>query len=160
MTAVQEPGAYEVEVEQEPRYGSGNSRRGFAVLASLLVAALVGFGIGWLVFDDSGGGATSTIGDFPTGYFAHESNEFQYFRFAEDGTYVFSEAGVGVTGKFGINGDLYTEMTHDSPGEAQVPATYTWTFDGERLTFELVGEDYLSHRKNVAYDGQTYILSE
>ena len=57
-----------------------------------------------------------------------------------------------------MRGDLYTEMTHDYSGARQVPVTYHWRYDGHNLTFELKGEDVISHRQSV-YGGQTYIKS-
>ena len=48
-------------------------------------------------------------------------------------------------------------MTHDTPGR-QVPATYRWAFDGEKLTFELVGEDVMSFRAD--YYDNTFIRQE
>jgi hypothetical protein len=63
-----------------------------------------------------------------------------------------------VSGKYGVNGNLFSEMTHYYPIGRQVPATYYWTFDGKRLIFQLWGKDLRPHRKSV-YDGQTYLLS-
>ena len=50
-------------------------------------------------------------------------------------------------------------MTHDYPGIAKVPATYRRTFDGEKLTFELVGEDVISHRTGV-YGNAVYVRGD
>jgi hypothetical protein len=100
---------------------------------------------------------------FPTGTFAGEHSPVHLFVFSEDGTYTYTESDfVGdqdVTGVYGVRGDLYTEMTHDYAGYSQVPATYRWEFDGERLTFELVGKDVIPSRQ-LAYTNQTYIKEE
>lgn len=109
-------------------------------------------------------GAPSSIScgettEFPTGRFVHEHNDSYVFEFDEDGTYRYSEGDLpedSVQGKFGITCNLYTEMTHNSPGDRNVPVTYTWTYDGQKLTFHLWGEDLIPHRKGV-YDGQSYI---
>lgn len=97
--------------------------------------------------------------EFPTGIFVHENNESYMFEFDEDGTYRYSEGDLpedSIQGNYGITCNLYTEMTHDSPGDRNIPVTYTWTYDGQKLTFHLWGEDLLAHRKGV-YDGQTYL---
>ena len=97
---------------------------------------------------------------FPTGRFVDEAAN-RAFEFDEDGTWRYFEGNMsvpGVSGKYATNGNLYTEMTHDYP-DRKVPATYTWTYDGQKLTFHLWGEDVLPHRKG-CYDGQTYIKVE
>ena len=50
-------------------------------------------------------------------------------------------------------------MTHDNPGEQQVPVTYFWTYDGENLSFELWGKEVIEYREGM-YNLQTYILIE
>jgi hypothetical protein len=50
-------------------------------------------------------------------------------------------------------------MTHDYLGQSQVPATYRWAFDGEELTFEVVGEDVISHRQRV-YSNAVYVRGD
>jgi len=99
--------------------------------------------------------------EFPTGRFVHEDAN-RAFEFDEDGTWRYFEGNMkvpAVSGKFETNGNLYTEMTHDYPGYPSIPATYFWAYDGENLTFQLYGEDVLSHRRS-CYDGQTYIKSD
>ncbi|WP_062529427.1 hypothetical protein [Demequina rhizosphaerae] len=100
-------------------------------------------------------------GDFPTGRFENIDNTGHVFVFDAEGNYYYFESDYvegdpDVAGVYGIRGDLYTEMTHDYAGSPQVPATYRWTFDGELLTFELVGDDVIASRRDVAYDQQTY----
>ncbi len=100
--------------------------------------------------------------NFPTGRFVREDNDKKVFEFDEDGTWRYYEYNLTaplVSGKYGITGDLYTEMTHNYSPDRKIPATYTWTYDGQKLTFQLVGEDILSHRKT-CYDGVTYIKDE
>jgi hypothetical protein len=106
-------------------------------------------------------GPTGSI-EFPTGRFVHENPNVWAFEFDEDGTWRGFEGDVDkpiISGKYATNGNLYTEMTHDYPGSPKIPATYTWTYDGQKLTFHLWGEDVNGHRKSV-YDGQTYTKVE
>lgn len=80
--------------------------------------------------------ATDT--DFPIGVFVTAARtDPPYLAFRENGTYT----GHGWVGKYVVNGDLYTEMTHNSDIAAKVPATYRWRWDGERLSFSVWGED-------------------
>lgn len=110
-----------------------------------------------------GGGTTKSSNDevmeFPTGRFINEKYKLKAFEFDEDGTWRYYEGNLekpSVSGKYGINGDLYTEMTHDYPGYPKVPVTYSWTYDGKKLTFHLWGEDVIEHRQG-CYDEQTYV---
>ena len=68
-------------------------------------------------------------------------------------------AGGGIVGKYTVNGDLFTEMTHNSRTGEKVPATYYWRWDGERLTFRLWGEDRNAARKSV-YTGSAYVRQQ
>jgi hypothetical protein len=80
--------------------------------------------------------ATKT--DIPIGVFVPVGgSETPQMSLRENGTY----AGFGWVGKYVVNGDLYTEMTHNSDIAAKVPATYRWRWDGERLSFSVWGED-------------------
>ena len=129
------------------------------------VAAIVLTGLVLGCASSPGEKSTSMIrrtSEFPTGRFVHENPNIWAFEFDEDGTwrgYQGDVATPGISGKYGITGNLYTEMTHDYPGSPMIPATYFWTYNGKKLTFELWGEDVNSHRKSV-YDGQTYIRVE
>jgi hypothetical protein len=99
--------------------------------------------------------------EFPTGRFIDERGT-RAFEFDEDGTWHYFEGNMerpAVSGYYATVGNLYTEMTHDYPGYPRIPATYYWAYDGERLTFQLYGEDVMSHRRG-CYDGQTYIRSD
>lgn len=71
----------------------------------------------------------------------------------------FTDGDPDVAGVYGVRGDLYTEMTHDYQWLPHVPATYRWTYDGQNLTFHLVGEDVISSRQE-AMDGQTFVKSD
>ena len=57
--------------------------------------------------------------------------------FGEDGSW--SNA-FGDSGTYLVDGDRYTEATHD--WRSLSPATYRWDWDGWQLTFEVVEDDY------------------
>ena len=98
---------------------------------------------------------------FPTGRFLRE-DKAEAFEWDEDGTYSWfmdNSSIPGLNGRYGISGNYYTEMTHNYAASPKIPATYKWTFDGERLTFELWGRDMISSRQ-ATYDGQTFIKVE
>ena len=125
-----------------------------------LIATIAMFGIITLVVAAcTSDGETSR---FPTGRFVHEHFTNKIFEFDEDGLYRYFEGNLAVPavqGKYGINGNLYTEMTHDYEPSAKIPVTYTWTYNDQKLTFQLWGEDVHAHRKG-CYDNQTYIKVE
>ncbi len=91
--------------------------------------------------------STSSGSDgFPTGLLvANDDYGGRYLEFHEDGTGMYFEhpGSFEVPFRYGVSGDVWTEMTHDSPlsSDRQVPATYHWTWDGEFLSFELWGEE-------------------
>ena len=93
---------------------------------------------------------------FPTGTFVAADGSGLSLVLAEDGTWSNSD---GVGGAYGVNGDLWAEMTHDSPDTPQVPATYQWDWDGEQLTFEPWSRDDNETRVSV-YTGHVYIRAE
>ena len=75
----------------------------------------------------------STETGFPTGAFVAADGSGLSLVLDEDGTWSNS---LGIAGVYGVSGDLWAEMTHDSPVAPKVPATYHWDWDGEELTFE------------------------
>jgi hypothetical protein len=81
---------------------------------------------------------------FPTGTFVSEKDGLT-LEFLPDGTCV--RAGVPCT--FGVIGRYFSEMAFEEPSGPQVPATYGWAFDGDRLTFELWGVDKRPDRHDV-----------
>jgi hypothetical protein len=56
-----------------------------------------------------------------------------------------------------LEGDTWPTCYYS--GERLIPVTYYWAYDGKSLTFQLRGEDLLTHRRT-CYDGQTYTKSE
>ena len=96
--------------------------------------------------------------EFPTGRFFHQHApaSFCVFQFNQDGTYAYYwlVPSVDVTGKepyatgtYSIDGNLFIETSTNVPG-CPSPATYTWTYDGQTLTFQAVGEDQCSDRQS------------
>jgi hypothetical protein len=95
--------------------------------------------------------------EFPTGSFFHEhaGGVFCVFHFSQDGTYAYywlapsrdvSSMRPYATGTYSIDGNLFVETSTDL-AECSAPATYTWTYDGQTLTFQVVGEDMCSDRQ-------------
>ncbi len=99
---------------------------------------------------------------FPNGRFVHEQFDSQIFEFNEDGTWRYFDGNLeepSIQGKYDFYGKLYTKLTHDYAPSLKIYTRYTWTYDGQKLTFHLWGEDVIDHRKGI-YDGQTYIKVE
>ena len=105
-------------------------------------------------------------GVFPVGRLVRDDGQ-RTLVFTEDGEWSIYYADLpepveglppDVSGRYGVSGEYYTEMTHDASSEDQIPVTYEWEFDGERLTFELFSaSDPLPSRK-ACLDGYTYVL--
>ena len=68
-----------------------------------------------------------------------------------------SQKDPNVDGTYSVDGNLYTEQT--ASAYCDTPGTYTWTYDGENLTFEASGEDECAARERV-YLGRTYTKSD
>lgn len=96
--------------------------------------------------------------DFPTGIFYHKhasSGLYCVFTFSEDGTFSYywmipsldlNNRMPNETGTYSVDGSLYTVTSTDFT-RCPPPATYTWTYDGENLTFQVFGEDTCSDRQ-------------
>jgi hypothetical protein len=95
--------------------------------------------------------------EFPTGlfYHTHPNGTHCVFQFNEDGTYAFywmtSSLRLGgtmpsETGTYAIDGTTYTVMSTDLSW-CPPPAKYAWTYDGESLAFQVIGEDACSDRQ-------------
>jgi hypothetical protein len=50
-------------------------------------------------------------------------------------------------GTYEVDGNLLTE-TSTTDADCPWPATYTWTFDGQTLAFQVVGEDKCPDRQD------------
>jgi hypothetical protein len=89
---------------------------------------------------------------FPTGEFVQRGGPYT-FDFGEDGSWSNS---IGDSGGYVIEGDLYTEATHD--WRSLSPATYRWDWDGWQLTFAVVEDDY--HGRMRYYTQQPWVRAE
>ena len=85
-----------------------------------------------------------TAGGFPTGTFVTAEWGDRFAEFDEDGScrWRWPKDRRLMECTYTVEGDLFTEASYvwESPKQYP-PATYRWRFDGEYLTFELVGED-------------------
>ena len=84
----------------------------------------------------------------PTGVFVHETRRDWTLQLNDDGSYVVrGNDRVDAIGTYIIDGDRYTEDTDYLPCRQARTATYTWAYDGRRLTFRLAGEDHCAERR-------------
>jgi hypothetical protein len=95
---------------------------------------------------------------FPTGFFYHTHPgglSYCVFQLNQDGTFSYyysiysldlSNRKPSATGTYAITDNLYNEMSSTLPGCSQ-PATYYWTYDGQFLTFQVLGEDSCTERQ-------------
>lgn len=98
-------------------------------------------------------GCASTSPEFPTGEFVDA--EGNIINYKADGTITFSapdSAGEQISGEYSVEGDTITS----SDGFCSGVAVYKWSFDGERLEFELVSDD-CPERRASAEGGLTRI---
>lgn len=93
---------------------------------------------------------------FPTGKFISVENPNNVYRFEEDNTWSYYIGGLmGAKGTFRVEGDQWIE---EGTSECPFSGTYQWTFEGETLTFSLIGNDNCTPRKE-ATDGQKFSLA-
>lgn len=110
---------------------------------------------------------TVDVGEFPSGVFVHaDGPDGGTFTFTSDGMWLHApalDAPPDVAGAFAVDGDVYTETLNTQSAVRdegrQVPASYTWAFDGTTLEFTLTGTDDSEDRRQ-AYDGQAYEISD
>lgn len=100
--------------------------------------------------------ATLPPPQFPTGKFISVSDPNYVYRFEKDNTWSYYIGGLmGAKGTFQVEGDQWIEQ---GTPECPFTGTYQWSFDGEMLTFSLVGQDDCSPRKD-ATDGQKFTMA-
>jgi len=96
--------------------------------------------------------------EFPTGTFVAAEWSDRFLEFNDDGTCRWThpkDRQVRVC-TYVVDGDLFTEATYEWEAPKQYPpATYRWEYDGEHLSFELVGDDASSWRR-ATYQEQPY----
>ena len=84
---------------------------------------------------------------FPTGKFVSDKGK-AFWQFRPDGTWDFySDSGLPLEGNYTTTSSTYTETFDNAsslviPDQANCarPATYTWTFDGSRLSFQTLDD--------------------
>ena len=92
--------------------------------------------------------ATSAEPVFPTGKFEGATYKGAAFEFNSDGTCTYYFDSDIVEGNYTIEGDLITVVKPDETDPAcQGPATYKWSFDGEKLTFAPTSDDTCEGRR-------------
>ena len=97
---------------------------------------------------------------FPTGVLVHETRPNVTLQFNDDGSYIVRVNGlVDATGTYAIHSRQYTGNTDYLPCKHARTATYTWTFDGKRLTYQLAGGDNCTVRRK-SLDGVAWIMQE
>jgi hypothetical protein len=64
-----------------------------------------------------------------------------------------------VTGTYTTEGNLFMDLTTSHP-DCDSPATYAWTFDGQRLTFQVVGADPCADRQRTYETPLMYTIAE
>ena len=94
---------------------------------------------------------------FPTGSFVSVENPDMLLEFHEDGTGVSHNLSPAWYHCFAyaVDGDVYTWLSADWDWEPYGQTTMTWTYDGELLAFESLGEDRAPYRDWV-YEANTY----
>jgi len=106
--------------------------------------------------------ASPSASKFPTGKFVSVKDKTVAYQFNEDGTsaFYFLNPEPVVEGPYTIVGDLITVSppANETNPKCQAPATYKWSFDGEKLTFAPVSEDTCKGRRDSF--GDTYTLSK
>ncbi len=107
-----------------------------------LLPTILGLGIVLLLLASCASPSPATTLEFPTGKFVNEDIH-RAFQFNEDGTWDFFYINLEVpalNGTYSVDGDLYTD-TSSNYAPCPDPATYTWTYDGDNLTFQLFDDD-------------------
>jgi len=97
-------------------------------------------------------GSYATNSEFPTGLFIPPSMPDRSLEFNNEDTYLFTEwtTGVDLTSyiKYTIDGDQFTDFFDLSSCRDAEPATYRWTYLGNWLIFELIGDDECPQRES------------
>ena len=135
----------------------------FATATAL--AFVLGLGVSPLVMPSGEGGFGGPAGlsapeqtddqVFPTGIFVSTVRPDRWIELHDDGIGRVVEADdmFEVDFTYATLGNLWTDMhTQTVTGERLAPGTYFWDFDGERLSFELWGEDVVAGRKAIMED--------
>ena len=102
-------------------------------------------------------GCASTSPEFPIGEFV--DTEGNIINYKADGRVTFSSpdfAGEQISGEYSVDGDT---LTAKAGGICTGEGVYKWSFDGERLEFELVSDD-CPERRALSAGGLTRISED
>jgi hypothetical protein len=111
--------------------------------------------------------AGGTGHEFPTGRFLDVADDAVAWEVYDDGTYYYFFENLQVPEVAGLVTVAGDRITFGGGRERELrsnpscrfptpPATYEWSFDGEALTLDLVGEDSCAARRE-AMDGHTFV---
>jgi uncharacterized cupredoxin-like copper-binding protein len=101
----------------------------------------------------------ASTGNFPIGRFVSVHDKAIGLKYNQDGTFEFYFASKDpiFVGTFTVEGDRITTVRpDDTDPKCAGPATYTWSFDGEKLTFSPTFDDPCKGRRDA--NGDTYVL--
>jgi hypothetical protein len=106
---------------------------------------------------------TTASANFPTGKFVSDKNANVYWQFNPDGTWdSHSSTGLPLEGTYTISGSTYTETYNNAmftdSDNCNKSATYTWSFDGSRLTFKVLSDR--CEVRNEWYTNSTFVLAK
>jgi hypothetical protein len=102
---------------------------------------------------------SASTASFPLGKFVSVNDKSFAFKYNPDGTFEFYAVGKDpvFVGTYTVSGDrITTERPGETDPDCAGPATNTWAFDGEKLTFSPTFEDPCKPRRETAAD--TYTL--
>jgi len=107
-------------------------------------------------------GPSAASSDFPTGIkFVSVHDKGIGMKYNADGTWAYYFAGTDpvFTGTYTVEGNLITMVNpSETNPKCMGPATYQWSFDGEKLTFAPTGDDACRGRRES--NGDTYVRGE
>jgi len=104
---------------------------------------------------------------FPTGYLVSVETGREMLEYHGDGIGIAHSTGLDSAASFtyAVDGDVYTAVkggyaTKRVERDQRGPATYRWDYDGERLAFELLGEDIDSRRKSLLSENTFHSIED
>lgn len=107
--------------------------------------------------------ACGTTQKFPDGKFVSDKDANVYWQFNSDGTWDYrTSSGLPLEGTYTINGSTYTETFNNAlladADNCNKSATYTWSFDGSKLTFKTLSD--LCAVRNKWYTSSTFVMAK
>lgn len=103
------------------------------------------------------GAASASSAKFPTGKFVSVSDANNAYEFNADNTWAYYLGGLmGAKGTYRVEGNRWIE---EGTPECPFAGSYTWTYDGKTLAFQVEGDDNCAPRKEATH-GQSFTLSK